>query len=183
MVTCWTGRRTSTTPRCSRTPAASKPKFALGFETSDPKCKTRDAAGTTSTYKNCDRTLNSADYGSSWPHWAAHLDLPDNSDQFKNFPGCQYSGATRIKFITDGTMKVWSKESTATLTVAACGTPAALASAAGATVNVPTDQVIYVRGGTPGTHQCPSGRSVTACRSAQLPSRQPARPPTPTTST
>ncbi len=132
---------------------STKPKFALGFETSDPKCKLA-IPGTTSTYKNCDRTLNSADFASSWPHWAAQLDLPDNSDQFKNFPGCQYSGATRIRFINDGTMKVWSKESTATLTVAACGTPAALASTAGATVNVPTDQVIYVRGGTLGTHQC-----------------------------
>ena len=28
----------------------------------------------------------------------AKLDLPDNSDQFQNFPGCQYTGATRIRF-------------------------------------------------------------------------------------
>ena len=87
-----------------------KPKFALGLETSDPKCKLA-IAGTPSTYKNCDRTGNSADYASSWPIYAATLDLPDNSDQFKNFPGCQYSGATRIKFQSDGTMKVWSKGS------------------------------------------------------------------------
>jgi Tfp pilus assembly protein PilX len=138
-----------------------KPKFSLGFETSDPKCMAPPdgpvIAGTPSTYKYCDRTQNSADFASSWPKYHETLQLPDNSDQFKNFPGCQYSGATRIRFIGDGTMKVWSDESTATLTAPACGTPAALGSAAGATVNVPTDQVIYVRGGTAGTHQCIPG--------------------------
>lgn len=136
-----------------------KPKFALGMETSDPKCKAPAQggtviAGTPSTYAACDRTGNSADYGSSWPRWAASLQLPDNSDQFKNYPGCQYSGATRIKFLANGTMNVWSKESTTPLTTAACGTVTDLKSAAGAIVNVPNDQVIYVRGGTAGTHQC-----------------------------
>jgi YD repeat-containing protein len=133
-----------------------KPEFDGGLETSDPKCQAA-IAGTPSTYGNCDRTGNSANYGSSWPKWAPTKDLPDNSDQFLNYPGCQYSGATRIRFISDGTMKVWSKESKLPLTTTSCGTAANLASAGGATVNVPTDQVIYVRAGTAGTHQCLSG--------------------------
>jgi Tfp pilus assembly protein PilX len=137
-----------------------KPKFSLGLETSDPKCKLA-IPGTPATYTNCDRTGNSADYASSWPKYADPLFLPDNSDQFKNFPGCQYSGATRIKFLGDGTMRVWSKESTLPLTTAACGggtaaltTTFGAAGTGGAVVNVPNDQVIYVRGGTAGTHQC-----------------------------
>jgi Tfp pilus assembly protein PilX len=137
-----------------------KPKFSLGLETSDPKCKLA-IPGTPTTYKNCDRTGNSADYASSWPKYADPLDLPDNSDQFKNFPGCQYSGATRIKFLGDGTMRVWSKESTLPLTTAACGggtaaltTTFGALGTGGAVVNIPNDQVIYVRGGAAGTHQC-----------------------------
>lgn len=138
--------------------SGTKPKFALGLETSDPKCKLA-IAGTPTTYKNCDRTGNSADYASSWPIYAETLDLPDNSDQFQTFPGCQYSGATRIKFQGDGTMRVWSKDSSTPLTSSACGGGTAAltntsASGLGAVVNVPNDQVIYVRAGSSGVHQC-----------------------------
>ncbi len=147
---------TNDTPLLTNDSSGVKPKFALGLETSDPKCKAA-IAGTPGTYANCDRNGKSADYASSWPMWAATKDLPDNSDQFKNYPGCQYSGATRIKFQPDGTMRVWSKESTTPLTSASCGSIANLSSTAGAVVAVPTDQVIYVRGSTAGTHQCASG--------------------------
>jgi Tfp pilus assembly protein PilX len=140
---------TNDTPLLSDNAANVKPRFAMGLETSDAKCKLAKP-GLSNTYKNCDRTGNSADYGSSWPAWAETKDLPDNSDQFKNFPGCQYSGATRIVFQGDGTMKVWSKESRTPLTTAACGGNAP----SGTAVNVPNDQVIYVRGGVAGTHQC-----------------------------
>jgi hypothetical protein len=126
-----------------------KPKFAQGLETSDPDCK-KAKAGDPSTYGNCDRTGNGGDYAGSWPTWAATKSLPDNSDQFKNYPGCQYSGATRIKFLASGQMTVWSKES---LTTPACGGNNPM----GVTVAVPNDQVIYVKGGTAGVHQCLSG--------------------------
>ncbi len=126
-----------------------KPKFSAGLETSDPKCKSA-VAGQAGTYGNCDRTGNGADYGSSFPTYADPKYLPDNSDEFQNYPGCQYSGATRIKFNANGTMTVWSKEST---TTAACGGNAPF----GVTVNVPTDQVIYVKDGTGGLRQCKSG--------------------------
>ncbi len=126
-----------------------KPKFAGGMETSDPKCKNA-VAGQPSTYGNCDRTGNGADYGSSFPTYSDPKYLPDNSDEFQNYPGCQYRGATRIKFNANGTMTVWSKESQ---TTAACGGNNPFP----ATVNVPTDQVIYVKDGVSGLHQCKSG--------------------------
>ena len=50
-------------------------------------------------------------------------------------------------------MTVWSKESPATLTRPACGAPPPWRRPQ-TTVNVPTDQVIYVRGGAAGAHQC-----------------------------
>lgn len=135
-----------------------KPKFLQGVQTSEPRCKNA-VPGTPSTYGNCDRsystTSGAGNYGSSWPQYADPKDLPDNSDEFRNYPGCHYQGSTRIKFQSDGTMRVWSKESTTTLTSAACGGGATAPN--GAVVNVPTDQVIYVRGGTSGERQCLSG--------------------------
>jgi Tfp pilus assembly protein PilX len=155
---------TNDTPLFSNS-GSTKPKFSAGFETSDPKCHltTDDVPGPVnptvpSTFVNCDRTGNSADYAGSYPRWAKELVLPDNSDAFKTFPGCQYQGATRIKFLSSGQMKVWSAESTSPTTSAACGgSTAALTNGAGATVNVPTDQIVYVGGGTSGPHQCKSG--------------------------
>ncbi len=127
-----------------------KPKFLQGMETSDPKCQNA-VPGSPGTYGNCDRTGNGGDYGSSWPTYSAPKYLPDNSDQFRNYPGCHYKGSTRIKFQSNGTMRVWSK-GTAT-GPAACGGNAPN----GVTVNVPNDQVIYVQAGTSGERQCLSG--------------------------
>ncbi|WP_426566853.1 hypothetical protein ACPPVT_10090 [Angustibacter sp. McL0619] len=126
-----------------------KPKFLQGLETSDPNCKSA-VPGNVATYTNCDRNGNGADYGTKWPVYADPKDLVDNSDQFATFPGCQYKGATRIKFTSDGKMQVWSKESA---TTAACGGTSPM----GTTVNVPTDQVIYVTDGTAGEHMCAGG--------------------------
>jgi hypothetical protein len=128
---------------------SSRPKFTQGLETSDPRCKTA-VPGSPSTYDNCDRTSNGADYGSSWPKYADTKYLPDNSDQFRNYPGCHYTGSTRIRFQPNGTMRVWSKETNGP---AACGGNGPN----GATVPVPTDQVIYVSDSTNGFHQCRSG--------------------------
>jgi hypothetical protein len=129
-----------------------KPKFSQGLQTSDPRCKNAKA-GVPSTYGNCDRSYSATggngDYASSWPQYSDPKYLPDNSDEFKNFPGCQYSGSTRIKFLASGKMTVWSKESK---TTPACGGSNPM----GVTVDVPNDNVIYVKGGTAGVHQCKS---------------------------
>jgi Tfp pilus assembly protein PilX len=126
-----------------------RPNFKQGLETSDPACKTA-VKGDTTSYKYCDRTQANASYGTVGAYWAATKLLQDTSDQFQNFPGCQFSGSTRIKFNAAGTMTVWSANSVNT---AACGGNAP----AGVTVPVPTDKVIYVKaGGTQG--QCTSGQ-------------------------
>ena len=127
-----------------------KPRFLEGLETSDPQCKLA-VPGEPATYANCDRTGqgDATSYGSGWPAYADVKDLVDNSDAFRTYPGCHYSGATRIRFEADGTMRVWSKESVAT---PACGGN----NPDGATVNVPVDQVIYVKGGSSGAHRCRS---------------------------
>jgi hypothetical protein len=126
-----------------------KPKFLQGLETSDPACKNA-VPGNASTYKYCDRTQNGADYGTKYPVYADPYDMTDNSDAFRNYPGCQYKGNTRIKLLSNGKMQVWSKESN---TTPECGGNAPN----GATVNVPNDKVIYVAGGTSGVHMCKSG--------------------------
>jgi hypothetical protein len=126
-----------------------KVKFLQGMETSDPACKAA-VPGQPATYVKCDRYERGADYGSSWPTYSEPKYLPDNSDQFRNYPGCHYKGPTRIKFQSDGTMRVWSKQTTGP---AACGGNNPFP----ATVNVPNDQVIYVQAGTAGEHQCLSG--------------------------
>ncbi len=144
-ATCSTARCTPTTPRCSAQ-ARPRPNFKQGLETSDPACKAA-VKGDTNSYKYCDRTQANASYGTVGAYWAATKLLQDTSDQFQNFPGCQFSGSTRIKFNAAGTMTVWSANSTNS---AACGGNAP----AGVTVPVPTDKVIYVKaGGDPGPVQ------------------------------
>ncbi|MCW2713549.1 MAG: hypothetical protein JWN88_596 [Frankiales bacterium] len=142
---------TNDTPLFSANSSGKLPEFKGGLQTADPKCKLSSRTPS-STWKNCDRTAKSANYGSSYPQYAKELYLPDNSSAFAAYPGCQYTGATRIIFSADGKMKVWSKE---TLTgSAACGGN----SPNGVSVNVPNDQVIYVKTG-PGEHQC-AGKEI-----------------------
>jgi Tfp pilus assembly protein PilX len=127
-----------------------RPSFTQGLETSDPACKAA-VAGNATSYKYCDRNQANANYGTVGAKWAPVKYLTDTSDQFQNFPGCQFSGSTRIKFNSNGTMTVWSANSTNASGV--CGGTAPM----GVTMPVPTDQVIYVKAG--GTQaQCLSGQ-------------------------
>lgn len=127
-----------------------KPRFVQGLSTSDPQCKLAVPTDS-STWKNCDRYRITGDYGpGSYPAYADPKYLPDNSDKFATYPGCQYAGATRIKFTADGRMTVWSAETTGP---AACGGDAPN----GVSVPVPTDQVIYVKDSTSGKRMCKSG--------------------------
>ncbi len=87
------------------------------------------------------------------------LYLADNSGQFASYPGCNYTGDTRIRFNSDGTMDVWNTASAGT-SLTGPGTPAGtncgIASnfvpaagrqypAAKQRVPVPDDLVIYVK--------------------------------------
>ena len=106
---------TNDTPLMSLSSSSVRPKFLEGLSTSEPDCKLA-VRGNSSTYKFCDRTQLRGDYGTSYPRYQDPLYLPDNSGEFANYPGCQYKGATRIKFRADGTMQVWSAESTSAST-------------------------------------------------------------------
>jgi Tfp pilus assembly protein PilX len=89
------------------------------------------------------------------PELSASKTLPYDTSALEEAPGCRYYGPTRIVLQDDGTMKVWSKQSVyadMTLAVATaagdtpdCGTPGALGSDEGATVDLPDGMVVYVQ--------------------------------------
>lgn len=143
--------------------------FTQGFETADPNCPT--AASTSASNKGkCWRyyPYNTTYYSSGTPYFAGSagakyadkLDLPDNSAEFINYPGCVFWGDTRIRFNANGTMTVWNTMSNGRTIVnptSPAGTNCGVASSyaptsatdprpnAGQTVPVPNDMVIYVR--------------------------------------
>lgn len=148
--------------------------FKSTFFTADPSCKAATTDPT--TWKKCVRDGSgnvggTATFGKQ-PAYADTQYLDDTSAQFATFPGCHYYGSTRIVFKSDGTMTVWNntkngggrtpdgKAAPGDVGVPACGTFPALSSAAGATVPVPTDKVIYVSGDTTGLAraQCDAGQ-------------------------
>ena len=126
------------------------PTFLKQYETSDPKCQTPTVA-------NCSRGGASPSLNGGKPRYAPALYLPDNSGQFSTYPGCTYTGSTRIKFNNDGTMTVWSRDSVGTTLGAGCGTASAFSGGASQTVPVPNDKVIYVKNAT-STAKCTTGR-------------------------
>jgi hypothetical protein len=123
------------------------PVFKQNWETADPRC-----ANTPYSLSNCFRgsatplQVSGSPSKAATPTYHAPLYLPDNSNQFTNYPGCQYTGDTRIKFLSDGTMTVWNKGGVASVGGASCGTASQLASSTGqSSIPVPNDQVIYVK--------------------------------------
>jgi Tfp pilus assembly protein PilX len=148
--------------------AATGAQFVNGFETAAPACKTATAPN----YDACLRSYaGNPTFGTPAsggnpavvvpPTYSDPLALDDTSAKFATYPGCHYYGATRIKFGYDvngnvalGKMAVWSKDSAGKSTGTNCGTFSSTTSPAYAqTVDVPTDQVIYVSG-TGSVHEC-----------------------------
>jgi hypothetical protein len=140
---------TNDTPLYSPGGNGALPTFLQGVETSDPACKAAVRTNS-STWTACDRNGTGAQFGTNFPVYAEALDLADNSEAFSGYPGCQYSGATRIKFNSDGTMTVWSKETSPG--TSACGGSAPF----GKTVPVPNDMVIYAKA-APTQRVCKAG--------------------------
>lgn len=138
--------------------------FLQGFTSANPGCET--VTTTTGTWRNCLRnsggSSSTADFNLIQPKPADDpLYLDDTSAAFAAFPGCHYYGSTRIVFNSSGTMTVWNKVinngNTQPLVIPAtglptptCGTLLELDSAAGATVPVPDEMVVYVAA-APGT--------------------------------
>lgn len=130
-------------------------QFQMGVESANPTCA--NVTANTSTWDRCLRNTSgvtsTARFGKQ-PVYSSALYLQDTSAEFATYPGCHYYGATRIIFNAGGTMTVWSKDSnfsgakiaipTPDGKVPNCGTGATLASANGATVPIPHEQVVYV---------------------------------------
>ena len=127
-----------------------QPKFVQGYETSDPAC----SGGTSANgWAGCWRGTGGPDVNGTSAKYAAVKYLPDNSNAFLSYPGCQYTGDTRIKFNAPGTMTVWSYGSAGTTLAPGCGNPAGPWPQ---TLSVPTDQVIYIKASATQT-KCATG--------------------------
>lgn len=146
--------------------------FLDGFRSANPGCK--NVTGSPSTWNSCLRqgggASSTADFNGKRPAHADPLYLEDTSAAFATHPGCHYYGSTRIVFNSNGTMTVWNKQAnnrgmdpvaiTGPTGTPSCGTLAALDSAAGATVPVPNQMVVYVGTTTAGGsfEQCNAGQ-------------------------
>jgi hypothetical protein len=124
--------------------------FQKGYETADPRC-----SNTPYNINNCKRGGGNPNLNSFQAKYAPLLYLPDNSDQFATFPGCRYTGNTRIRFNSNGTMTVWSSDSQGTSVGAGC-TDGGSWIGRSQTVNVPNEAVVYVKNDT-STHKCAAG--------------------------
>jgi hypothetical protein len=94
-----------------------RPRFLKGYEVADPNCTeaagTPDASGVGTNDVGdgkCWRSTSSVNpyVGTAGARPALTLYLPDNSDKFATYPGCNYYGDTRIRFNSNGTMTVWN---------------------------------------------------------------------------
>lgn len=162
------------------TSGGNPPKFLKGYEVADPNCT--EAAGRPDSSgmgrdagdRKCWRSTVNPYVGTAGARPALPLYLPDNSDKFATYPGCNYYGDTRIRFNSNGTMTVWNTtsagrnlkgpESPSGLN---CGNASQFIPASGKkypasgqTVPVPEDLVIYVRPASGGSATCVPGQVV-----------------------
>jgi hypothetical protein len=168
-----------------------RPRFLQGYEVADPNCTSAagkpDASGvgqdTLGKGKCWRSTSTAAPYvGTVGAVPAERLELPDNSDMFANFPGCHYTGDTRIRFNSNGTMDVWNTGSAGSVVTGPgspagtnCGSAAGFAPAAGQkypaakqNVPVPNDMVIYVKNASAGSATCVPGQIVNGTTSGSI---------------
>ncbi len=162
--------------------SSSRPRFLKGYQTADPNCteaagrSDQSGLGTAAGKGKCWRATSSVYpyLGTAGARPAEKLYMPDNSDKFANFPGCNYFGDTRIRFNSNGTMTVWNTTS-AGQSLTGPGSPAGLNCgnaaqfvpatgqkypASGQTVPVPDDLVIYVQASPAGSAACVPGQIV-----------------------
>ncbi len=138
--------------------------FKQGFTTYASGCpKTATTSASAAKAAGCYVGSGSPSLSTKGARWANVNLLPDTTGDLVNKPGCQYTGDTRIRFNSNGTMDVWNTMSAGTA-IGFVGSPAVLASApncgnatnfkpasgqkypaAKQTVPVPDGLVIYVR--------------------------------------
>ena len=159
-----------------------RPRFLKGYEVADPNCTEEAGApdssgvGKSIGKGKCWRSTSSVSpyLSSAGARPALPLYLPDNSDKFSTYPGCNYYGDTRIKFNSNGTMTVWNTTSAGkSLTGPSsppgtnCGNASQFVPASGTkypatgqTIPVPQDLVIYVQAADSGSAACVPGQIV-----------------------
>ncbi len=171
---------------------STRPIFNQGYETADTRCPSGGAAtsgspavGTSAGNDKCWRGGS----GTTTPQFGTGttargvgmLTLPDNSAIFDKSPGCVYTGDTRIRFNSNGTMTVWntmSSGTTLTLPTTVSGTNCGNAAnfvpasgqkypSSGQTVPVPNDMVIYVKNSASST-TCVPGQIVNGSTSGSI---------------
>ena len=138
--------------------------FKQGFTTYATGCpKTATTSASAAKSAGCYRGTGSPSLSAKGARWGNVNLLPDTTGDIVNKPGCQFTGDTRIRFNSNGTMDVWNTKSLGT-SIGFVGNPAVIASApncgnaanykpltgqkypaAKQTVPVPDGLVIYVR--------------------------------------
>ncbi len=161
---------------------SSRPRFLKGFEVADPACTETagrpdgSGVGTNAGKGKCWRSTSSTNpyVGTAGARPALQLYLPDNSDKFVTYPGCNYYGDTRIRFNSNGTMTVWNTTSAGqdlkgpgSPSDLNCGNASQFVPASGQkypgtgqTVTMPDELVIYVQAAPSGSATCVPGQVV-----------------------
>ena len=150
------------------------PVFKQGFTTyatGCPKAATTNAGAAKTA--GCWVGSGTPDLSSKGARWANVNLLPDTTSDMVNKPGCQFTGDTRIRFNSNGTMDVWNTKSG----VGFVGNPAVLGTApncgnaanykppaAKQNVPVPDGLVIYVKNSSTSA-TCVAGQIVNGATS------------------
>lgn len=161
------------TPLIGADTSSTHATFTQGFETSDPNCLPSRPQDKGYCYRST--SAGTPNVGPKGMVFVARKELPDNSDQFANYPGCVYYGDTRIRFNSNGTMDVWNTSSAGkTITgpnsgSISCGDSSRMKPTSGSdprppasskqNLPVPNDMVIYVRN-TGSSNTCAAGEVV-----------------------
>ncbi len=138
--------------------------FKQGYTTYATGCpKSATTSASAAKAAGCYRGSGSPSLSAKGARWGNVNLLPDTTGDIVNKPGCQFTGDTRIRFKSDGTMDVWNTMSAGTTigfvgnpavepSAPDCGTPANYKPASGQkhpaakqNVPVPDGMVIYVR--------------------------------------
>lgn len=139
-------------------------QFRQGFTTYSPECPKTPVTTRAAAVNRCFRGGGTPSLSTRGARWANFNALPDTTGDLVNKPGCHYTGDTRIRFNSNGTMDVWNTRSAGTTlasvgqptpvvdTAPDCGNAAQFTAVGGGkypaakqTVPVPDGMVIYVK--------------------------------------
>ncbi len=160
-------------------------QFRQGFTTYSVNCPKTPVTTRSAAVDKCFRGSGTPSLSTKGARWGNVNSLPDTTGDLINKPGCQYTGDTRIRFNSNGTMDVWNTMSSGT-TLGTAGTPAVVEAApncgnassftvapgqkypaAKQTVPVPDGMVIYVKSSA-SSAPCVPGQVVNSTTSGSI---------------